>query len=107
MIAKIQKGTSVQEHILRMMTYFNMVKNSYRSYLRVSHVTLIIETLLKSFLQFKSKYVMNKLTFTLIKLLNDLTYYKNILIDPLKPSGEASVAESFKSVKKRKKHCEG
>ena len=77
------------------------------SYIRVSQVTLIIETLPKSFLQLKSNYVMNKLTFALIQLLNDLTYYESMLIDPLKPSGEASVAESFKSVKKRKKHWEG
>ena len=63
-------------------------------------MTLIIETLPKSFLQFKSNYVMNKLTFTLIQLLNDLTYYESMLIDPLKPKGEASVAESFKSIKK-------
>ena len=65
------------------------------SYIRVSQVTLIIETLPKSFLQLKSNYVMNKLTFALIQLLNDLTYYESMLIDPLKPSREASVAESF------------
>ena len=70
-------------------------------------MALVIETLLKSFLQFKGNYVMNKLTFTLIQLLNDLTYSKSMLIDPFKPSGEASVAESFKSVKKKKKYWEG
>ena len=70
-------------------------------------MTLVIETLPKSFLQFMGNCVINKLTFTLIQLLNDLTYYESMLIDPLKPSGEVSVAKSFKSVKKRKKHCEG
>ena len=70
-------------------------------------MTLIIKTLPKSFLQFKSNCVVNKLRFTLIQLLNDLTYYESILIDPFKPSGEASVAESFKSVKKKKKYREG
>ena len=52
-------------------------------------------------------YVINKLTFTLIQLLNDLTYYESMLINPLKPNRETSVVESFKSIKKRKKHLEG
>ena len=107
MTAKMKNGTSVREHVLRMMTHFNTAETHGGRIDERSQVTMIMETLPKSFLHFKSNYIMNKLTFALIQLLNDLTYYESILIDPLEPSGEASVAESFKSVKKRKKHWEG
>ena len=65
-------------------------------------MTLIIETLPKNFLQYKSNYVMNKLTFNLTQLLNDPTYYNSMLMDFHKLSGEASVAESFNYVKNGK-----
>ena len=65
-------------------------------------MTLIIETLSKSFLQCKSNYVMNKLTFSLTQLLNGHTYYESMLMDFHKPSGQASVAESFNFVKNGK-----
>ena len=61
-------------------------------------MTFIIETLSKSFLQCKSNYVMNKLTFSLTQLLNGYIYYESMLMDFHKPSGEASVAESFNYV---------
>ena len=64
---------------------------------------MIMETLPKSFLQFKSNYVMNKLSFTLTQLLNELTHYESMLVDPRKSSAQANVAESSKSAKKKKK----
>ena len=44
---------------------------------------------------------MNDLSFTLTRLMNELTHYESILMGP-KLTGEANVASSSKSVKKRK-----
>ena len=46
----------------------------------------------------------NKLTFTLTQLLNELTHYESMLVDTRKPSREANVATSSKSTKKKKKN---
>ena len=63
-----------------------------------------METLSKSFLQFKSNYVMNKLTFSLTELLNELTTYESMM-DKHKFGNEANVAESSKSAHKRKRNA--
>ena len=102
MTAKMKDGTSVREHVLRMMTHFNTAETHGGRIDERSQVTMIMETLPKSFLQFKSNYVMNKLTFTLTQLLNELTHYESMLVDTRKPSGEANVATSSKSIKKKK-----
>src|SRR5215813_13877696 len=64
---------------------------------------MIMETLPKSFFQFKSNYVMNKLSFNLTQLLNELTIYESMMIDKPKPSSEANIDESSKSAKMKKK----
>src|SRR5215813_13036254 len=64
---------------------------------------MIMETLPKSFFQFKSNYVMNKLSFTLTQLLNELTVYESMMMDRPKSGAEANVAESSKSEKMKKK----
>ena len=78
MTAKMKDGTSVREHVLRTMTHFNTAETHGGRSDERSQVTMIMETLPKSFLQFKSNYVMNKLTFTLTPLLNELTHYESI-----------------------------
>lgn len=103
MTARMKEGTSVREHVLRMMTYLNTAETHGARIDERSQVTMIMETLPKSFLQFKSNYDMNKLSFTQTQLLNELTSYESMLMDPQKPSVEANVAESSKSAKKRKK----
>ena len=102
MTAKMKDMTFVREHVLRMMTHFNTAETHRGRIDERSQVTMIMETLPKSFLQFKSNYVMNKLTFTLTQLLNELTHYESMLVDTRKPSGEANVATSSKSSKKKK-----
>src|SRR5215813_10603297 len=64
---------------------------------------MIMETLPKSFFQFKSNYVMNKLSFTLTQLLNELTVYESMMMDRPKSGAETNVAESSKSEKMKKK----
>ena len=102
MTARMKDGTSVREHLLRMMTYLNTVETHGARIDESSQVTMIMETLPKSFLQYKSNYVMNKLSFTLTQLLNELTHYESMLVDTRKPSGEANIATSSKSTKKKK-----
>src|SRR5215813_2769436 len=46
---------------------------------------------------------MNKLSFNLTQLLNELTIYESMMMDRPKPSSEANVVESSKSVKMKKK----
>ena len=67
---------------------------------------MIMETLPKSFLQFKSNYVMNKLSFTLTQLLNELTHYESMLVDPRRFGAEANFVESSKSAKVKKNSTE-
>src|SRR5215813_5416665 len=64
---------------------------------------MILETLPKSFFQFKSNYIMNKLSFNLTQLLNELTIYESMMMDKPKPSFEANVTKSSKSAKMKKK----
>ena len=83
------------------MTYFNTAEAHGGHIDEPSKVTMIMETLPKSFIHFKSNYSINGLTFTLTRLMNELTHYESILMGP-KPSGEVNVASSSKSEKKRK-----
>src|SRR5215813_11120784 len=46
---------------------------------------------------------MNKLSFTLTQLLNELTVYESMMMDKPKSGAEANVAESSKSEKMKKK----
>ena len=86
-----------------MITYLNTVETKRARIDERSQVTMIMEILPKSFLQFKSNYVMNKLTFTLTQLLNELTHYESMLVDPRKSNAKENIAESSKSAKKKKK----
>src|SRR5215813_10545495 len=94
MTARMKEGTLIQEHILRMMTYLNMAETHGARIDEHSQVTMIMETLSKSFFQFKSNYVMNKLSSTLTQLLNELTVYESMMMDKPKSGAEANVAES-------------
>ena len=101
--ARMKEGTSVRDHVLRMMAHLNMAGTHGARINVQSQVTMIMETLLNSFMQFKSNCSMNKLTFTLTQLLNELTNYESVMNGPRRPNVEANVAESSKSTKNKKK----
>ena len=65
MLTCMKEGTSVQEHVLNMMSYFNTVEINGGAIDEPSQVSIILTTLPKSFDQFKSNYGMNKLRFSL------------------------------------------
>ncbi|XP_038896470.1 uncharacterized protein LOC120084725 [Benincasa hispida] len=54
------EGASVREHVLDMMVHFNMVEMNGVVMNEASQISLILETLLKSYLQFHSNAVMNE-----------------------------------------------
>ena len=87
--------------MLRMMAHLNMAETHGARINVQSQVTMIMETIPKSFLQFKSNRSMIKLTFTLIELLNKLTNYESVMNGPRRPNAEANVAESSKFAKKK------
>ena len=73
MLARMKEGTSVREHVLNMMSYFNTAEINGRAIDEPSEVSIILTTFPKSFDQFKSNYGMNKLRFSLTQLLDELT----------------------------------
>ena len=86
-----------------MMAHLNMDETYGTSINVQSQVTIIMETLPKSFMQFKSNCSMNKLIFTLTELLNELTNYESVMNGPRRPNVETNVSKSSKSPKKKKK----
>ena len=89
--SRMPEGTSVRDHVLDMMVHFNIAESNGASIDESSQVSFILETLPDSFLQFKSNVVMNKLTFNLTSLLNELQTFQSLMkIQGSK--GEANVA---------------
>lgn len=93
----MEKGTSVKEYVLDMMVHFNVVEMNTTVIDEYSQVSFMLETLLKSFLQFRSNVVMNKIDCNLTTLLNELqTYYPLMKNKGLE--GEANVVSSNKNL---------
>ncbi|XP_075508105.1 uncharacterized protein LOC142544999 [Primulina tabacum] len=75
-----------------------------------TQVSMILESLPPTFLQFKSNYVMNKLNYNMTQLLNELQTFEAIAIGKVQ-EGETNVVEnkpsSSKSSLKRKNKWKG
>jgi len=70
--ARMNEGASVREHVLNMMVHFNVAEMNGAVIDEASQVSFILESLLESFLQFRSNAVMNQIAYTLTTLLNEL-----------------------------------
>ena len=70
-------------------------------------MSIILTTLPKSFDQFKSNYVMNKLKFNLTQLLTDLTTFESMIKDNKSKTDEANVVEPSSSGLKKRKRSAG
>ncbi|PON35558.1 hypothetical protein TorRG33x02_351140, partial [Trema orientale] len=70
-----------------------------------TQVGMILETLSHDFLQFKSNYVMNKLSYNLTELLNELQTFESISKgkEPETKAAEGNIAEAGPSSSKDKK----
>ena len=79
MNTKMKAETSVWEHVLKMINWLNEAKIHGVVIDDRSQVTMILESLSPTFLQFKSNYVMNKLSYNMTQLLNELQTFESIV----------------------------
>ena len=92
---RMKEGTSVREHVLDIMVHFNVAKENGDVIDEKSQVSFIMESLSKSFFQFRTNVMMNKIEYNLTALLNELQTYQPLLTNKGQKR-EASVAISKK-----------
>ncbi|XP_022155999.1 uncharacterized protein LOC111022974 [Momordica charantia] len=73
--SRMKEGTSMQEHVLNLMVHFNVAEMNGAVIDEGSQVSFILESLSKSFLQFRSNAVMNKIEYNLTMLLYELQIF--------------------------------
>ncbi|XP_038877369.1 uncharacterized protein LOC120069658 [Benincasa hispida] len=76
---RMKERASVNEHVMDMMVHFNVVEVNRVVVDERSQVNFILESLLKSFLQFRTNALMNKIEYKLTTLLNELQAFQSIL----------------------------
>ena len=108
---KMAEGSSVREHILKMMSLLNELEILGAVIDKESQVEMVLQTLPDSFQQFRLNYNMNKMDLSLAKLLNELQAAESIIkhqappaafmVD--KPSSSTSKPKGDKKKKKPRK----
>ena len=78
MNTKMKKWLSVREHVLNMINLMHEVEIHGATIDERTQVSIIIESLTPTFLQFTTNYVMNKLLYNMTQLLNELQTFKAI-----------------------------
>ena len=91
----MKEGTLVREHVLDMMVHFNVAEENEVVIDEKSQVSFIMESLPKSFFQFRTNVIMNKIEYNLTALLNELQTYQSPLTNKGQ-IGEVNVAISKK-----------
>ena len=76
---KMAEGTSVREHCLRMISNLNTLEVLGADIDGESQVDMILQSLPKSFKEFRLNYNMNKKVYTLSELMNELVAAEGIL----------------------------
>ena len=71
-------GTPVRDYIMKMTNYFIKAKLHETQMDEVTHVGIILNSLSSDLIQFTSNYIMNKLTYRLPQLLNELQTFESI-----------------------------
>ena len=97
--SKITKGTSIREHFLRMISNLNTLEVLDVDIDGESQVDMILQSLPKSFKEFRLNFNMNKKIYSLSKLMNELVVVKGILGTF---SADANMAEASTSQPKSK-----
>ena len=111
MNAKMKKGVSVREHVLNTINLMHEEEIHGATIDERTQVSIILESLTPTFLQFTTNYVMNKLQYNMTRLLNKLQTFE--AISKTKPKeGEANVFEhnpssSSGSKNKKRKNTQG
>ena len=75
---KMAEGTSVQEHVLKMIAHLNELKILGAEINGETQVDIVLILLSKSFKTFRLNYIMSKICYTLVKLLNELKVAEGI-----------------------------
>ncbi|RVX02180.1 Retrovirus-related Pol polyprotein from transposon TNT 1-94 [Vitis vinifera] len=70
--SKMEEGTQVRTHVLKMMSLLNDMEVLGAEVDKATQIEMVLNTLPPSFQQFRLNYNMNKMDFTLSKLLNEL-----------------------------------
>ena len=78
-ITKMAEGTSVREHCLRMISNLNTLEVLGVNIDGESQVDMILQSLPKSFKEFRLNYNMNKKIYSLSELMNELVVAEGIL----------------------------
>ena len=99
---KMNEGTSVREHCLRMISHLNTLDVLGVDIDGESQADMILQSLPKSLKEFRLSYNMNKKIYTLSKLMNELVVAESILGTS---SVNANMAETSTSQPKSK--CKG
>ncbi|RYE04405.1 MAG: hypothetical protein EOP33_09170, partial [Rickettsiaceae bacterium] len=71
-------GTPVRDHVMKMTNYFTEAELHGALMDEVTQVGIILNSLSSDFIQFTSNYIMNKLTYGLPQLLNELQIFESI-----------------------------
>ena len=101
------KGTSVREQCLRMISHLNILEVLGADIEGESQADMILQSLPKSFKEFKLNYNMNKKIYTLSELMNELVVVEGILgtssVDANMVEASTSQLKSKGKGKKKKK----
>ena len=76
---RMVEGSSVREHILKMISLLNELEILGANIDKESQVEMVLQTLPDSFQQFRLNYNMNKMDLSLAKLLNELQAAETII----------------------------
>ena len=96
---KMSQGTSVREHCLKMISYLNTLEILGANIDGESQADMILQSLPKSFKEFRLNYNMNKKIYTLFELMNEFVVEEGILCIA---SVDANMAEASSSKPKSK-----
>nr|XP_023920003.1 uncharacterized protein LOC112031546 [Quercus suber] len=77
---KMAQGTLIREHCLKMISYLNTLEVLGANIDGESQVDMILQSLPKSFKEFRFNYNMNKKIYTLSELMNELVAAEGILV---------------------------
>lgn len=103
---RMTAGTPVRDHVMKMTNYFTEAELHGAQMDEVTQVGIILNSLSSDFIQFTSNYIMNKLTYGLSQLLNELQTFESITRHG-KNKGSALYADKSSSPKTKKKLTSG
>ena len=76
--ARMKTGTPVRDHVMMMTNYFTEAELHGAEIDQVTQVGIILNSLSPDFIQFNSNYIMNKLNYSVLQLLNELQTFESI-----------------------------